>query len=103
MNIERLKATGLEMTEAIRSAVETELARLDPLLARWGEATTAHVEVGKSTAHHHKGPFFRAEINLEIPGKLLRAEEEGEDLYVALKEAARTLERELVKEKELRG
>ena len=100
MTINRIKATGIELTDAIKNAVEKELAALDERIARWGDAVSADVEVGKTTNHHHKGEIFRAEANLHIPGKTLRAEETAEDLYAAIKEMARTLGREVVKEKE---
>jgi putative sigma-54 modulation protein len=103
MTINRIKGTGIELTDAIKDAVETELALLDPMVERWGDAVSADVEVGKTTQHHHKGEIFRAEVNLQIPGKLLRAEDENEDLYVAIKNVGDTLRRELNKEKELRG
>jgi len=103
MTINRIKGTGIELTDAIKDAVETELALLDPMVERWGDAASADVEVGKTTQHHHKGEIFRAEVNLQIPGKLLRAEDENEDLYVAIKNVGDTLRRELNKEKELRG
>lgn len=103
MTINRIKATDIELTDAIKDAVERDLSVLDPLLVRWGETVSVDVEVGKTSQHHHKGEIFRAEINLQIPGKLLRAEEEREDLYAAIKEAVRKIERDLVKEKELRG
>ena len=103
MKINRIKGTGIDLTDAIKDAVESEMATLDPMLERWGDAASADVEVGKTTQHHHKGDIFRAEVNLQIPGKLLRAEDENEDLYVAIKNVADTLSRELNKEKELRG
>ncbi len=103
MTINRIKGTNIELTDAIKDAVESELATLDALCERWGEAVSADVEVGKTSEHHHKGEIFRAEVNLQIPGKLLRAEDENEDLYVAIKNVADTLQRELVKEKDLRG
>lgn len=102
MIINRIKATNIELTDAIREAVETELAAHDALVERWGDAATADVEVGKTSNHHHKGEIFRAEVNLQIPGKLLRAEHEDEDLYAAIKEVADMLGRDLVKEKGLR-
>ncbi len=103
MTIDRIKATGIELTDAIKEAVEKDLASLDALTSRWGDAVTADVEVGKTTNHHHKGEIFRAEINLHVSGKTLRAEETAEDLYAAIKEAVRTLGREVVKEKERKG
>lgn len=103
MQIARIKGTNMDLTDAIKDAVASELASLDARVERWGDAVMADVEVGRTTHHHHKGEVFRAEVNLTIPGKLLRAEDENEDLYVAIKNVAGTLGRELDKEKELRG
>ncbi len=103
MKINRIKGTNLDLTDAIKDAVANELSALDPMVERWGDAASADVEVGRTTNHHHKGEVFRAEVNLQIPGKLLRAEDENEDLYIAIKNVAGTLGRELNKEKELRG
>jgi putative sigma-54 modulation protein len=103
MIINRIKGTNMELTDAIKSAVAAELATLDARLERWGTAVFADVEVGKTSNHHQKGDIFRAEVNLQIPGKLLRAENVNEDLYVALKNVVSTLERDLEKEKEIRG
>lgn len=103
MNIQRIKGTNMELTEAIKDAVADELAALDTRVERWGTAVSADVEVGRTSNHHQKGEVFRAEINLTIPGKLLRAEDENEDLYVAIKNVVGTLGRELEKEKEIRG
>ena len=47
-----------------------------------------------------KGPFFRAEINLTIPNRMLRAVSEHEDLYVAIRDAAKILYQDLAKEKD---
>ena len=100
MKLDALKATQIELTDAIKTAVDEALDRLAKFTERYGEAVSAHVEVGKSTEHHHKGPFFRAEINLKIPGKLLRAECEREDLYAALHEVESDLARQLHDEKD---
>lgn len=100
MTIDRIKATGIELTDAIKDAVEKDLAALEAMTERFGDAAAVDVEVGKTTNHHHKGEIFRAEMNLHIPGKTIRVEETAEDLYAAIKEAARTLGREVVKEKE---
>lgn len=100
MTIDRIKATGIELTDAIKDAVEKDLASLESMTARFGDGVSVDVEVGKTTNHHHKGEIFRAEMSLRIPGKTIRVEETAEDLYAAIKEAVRTLGREVVKEKE---
>ena len=100
MKLDALKATNIELTDGIKTAVEHTLAHLDPLCERFDGAASAHVEVAKTTEHHHKGKIFRAEINLKIPGKLLRAEAEEEDLYAAIEAVEATLKRELMKDKD---
>jgi len=100
MKIDRIKATNIELTDAIRAAVEAEVMSLAPLAGRFDGAATAQVEVGKPSNHHHTGDVFHAEINLTIPGKLLRAEAEGPDLYVVIKDATKRMHTELAKEKD---
>ena len=100
MKLDRIKATNIELTEAIRTAIVAEMATLDHLTQRYGESAAAQIEVGKTTQHHHKGPFFRAEINVVIPGGMLRAEAEHEDLYTAIKDATKKMHHELAHAKD---
>jgi len=58
------------------------------------------VEVGRTTLHHRKGEIFRAEGQLKLPGKSLRAEAQSEDLKIAINEVKDELQRELKKYKE---
>jgi len=53
------------------------------------------VEVGKTTLHHQKGDIFRAEAQMHLPEKSLRAEAEREDLKLAITEVKDELQREL--------
>jgi len=91
-----IKTKDIELTDAIRAAIEERMAKLDTLLERFGEAVDTEVEVGKTTAHHAKGPFFRAEVHVRLPGKLVYADAEGEDLYIAVREARDKAERQIV-------
>ena len=63
-----------------------------PVLVAW-------VEIGKETRHHKKGPFFRAECQIKLPGKSVRAESFSKDLRTAITEVKDELQRELKKEK----
>ncbi len=65
----------------------------------------AWVEVEKTTLHHKKGPVFRAECQLRLPGQSIRAEAVSEDLRLAINEVKDKLQREFkqYKEKSLRG
>jgi len=101
MTIISTKATNIELTEAIKNYLEEKLARVGKMTVDYDPVAKMAVEVGKSTEHHHKGPFFFCELTLEIPGdKLLLARDEKEDLYAAIDAAEDQLRRQLVERKE---
>ena len=96
----KIKASKIELTEAIEAAINEKLGGLDKY---FDNIIGIEVEVGKTTAHHHKGDVFRAEANLEVPQKMIRAEAETDDLYKSLTEIKDKLKIELVKYKETRS
>lgn len=96
----RIKATGITLTAAIREAIESKIGAIEPKLKRFGDVPMLEVEVAKTTKHHKTGPFFRAEAKLRLPGKDIYVESVGEDLYVAIVEVKRALERGIVERKE---
>lgn len=101
MKLNRIKATGLEMTGAMRTAVDKVMANLNKYAERFGEAAFADIELEKTTNHHNKGQIYRAEINVSVPQKgILRADADDEDLYVAIDKAEEDISRELRKLKE---
>ncbi|MCX6779357.1 MAG: ribosome-associated translation inhibitor RaiA [Candidatus Magasanikbacteria bacterium] len=96
-----IKATGIELTQAISDYVNEKIGGLEKYLKRMDNgAVEAKVEVGRSTLHHNKGKIFRAEINLTIPGGLLRAEESSEDLYTSIDLVHDEMKRQIVSYKE---
>lgn len=95
-----IKATGIELTDAIRSFVQEKLDALDAKTARFGDVVRAEVEVGKTSAHHNKGPVFRAEIHVRLPGKVVYVEATHEDLYTSVIDAQKEAEREIIRHKE---
>jgi ribosomal subunit interface protein len=69
----------------------------------WGKGrpkVEAWVEIGKTTLHHQKGPFFKAECQMRLPGKSLRAEAKASNLKRAIVEVKDELQRELKQYKE---
>jgi ribosomal subunit interface protein len=94
----KIKATKMEMTPALEQAVNEKFGNLDKY---FDNIIGCEVEIGKTTAHHHKGDVFRAEVNLEVPKKIIRAEAETDDLYKAMTEVKDKLKIELVKYKEM--
>ncbi len=84
MNI-NIKATNIELTDAIREYVEKRLEGLDTLLSNSQEELMIQVEVGKTTNHHKSGEdVYMAEVNMRTEGKLLRSRAETGDLYAAI-------------------
>ena len=100
MNISSLKATNMELTEAIRTYVNEKLALLDDLRSKGEFVVVSHMEVGKSSQHHKKGPYYFAEIDLQVQKNLFRAREEAEDLYAAIDLAKDELKRQLLNRKD---
>ncbi|MEK7203285.1 MAG: ribosome-associated translation inhibitor RaiA [Patescibacteria group bacterium] len=78
-----IKATNIELTDKIKSYIQEKVDMLEKFL---GEIQTLNVnfEVELTTHHHLKGQIYRAEINLEVPGELLRVEKTEKDLFKAI-------------------
>lgn len=96
-----IKATKMEMTPAIESFVMEKIGSLEKY---FDNIIGVEVEVGLTSGHHNKGDIFRAEINLEVPKKVLRAEVETDDLYKSITAAKDVMKNEMIKYKEtLRG
>jgi ribosomal subunit interface protein len=77
----KIKATNIELTEAIRSHVDTRLQSIEKFLPNDTDAL-CEVEVERTTVSD--GETFRAEFNLTYDGTMHRSEERTNDLYVAI-------------------
>lgn len=100
-----IKATNIELTEAIRNYLEEKLNALDRILPAGDDSTMAQAEVGKDTKHHHTGEVFRAEVNLHFAGHQVYAVAFDQDLYAAIdqvqEETARQINSRLEKKNTL--
>jgi len=94
-----IKATGIELTPALRSYVEDKVGALEKLVESH-IAAQADVEIGQTTHHHQSGNIFRCEINLMVEGKLTRVVAKEEDLYAAIDVAKDQLLDEVRKHKD---
>lgn len=79
----RLKSTKLEMTEAIASYFQNKMDMLDKYLGDI-QVLNCDCEIEKIAGEQKSGKVFRAEVNLEVPGSLLRVEKESSDMYKAI-------------------
>jgi len=97
-----LKTKNFEITPNIKTYLQQKLDSLDKFLSN-DESIFADVELAKTTKHHQKGDIFRAEVNLTVPGRLIRAVAEEWDLRVAIDTVKDELQRNIkdVKEKNL--
>lgn len=84
MNI-NIKATGIELTDAIRDYVDKRLEAVVKLLQD-DSASMVNVEVGKTTQHHRHGDIFKADIHITGSHRDLYVSSERSDLYAAIDE-----------------
>ncbi|PIZ95312.1 MAG: ribosomal subunit interface protein [Candidatus Magasanikbacteria bacterium CG_4_10_14_0_2_um_filter_37_12] len=75
------QATGVDMTDAIKEYVEEKIGGLEKY---FDNIQKAEVDVGMHSHHHQKGKVYYAELNLYVPGKMIRMVKEAEDLYKAI-------------------
>jgi len=81
-----IKYTGVDSTPAIEEYINEKIGALAKFIQGLEKGTElkAFVEIGRTTKHHQKGPVFRAECNVEVPGTILRVEHEDWDIRVAI-------------------
>ncbi len=82
-----IKGTNLELHEDLKAYAEEKIGSLKKFLEGidlGGNRVLARVELAKTTQHHQQGDIYMAEVNLELPRKLLRSVVEGDDIYKAI-------------------
>lgn len=94
----QIKSTKLEMTDAIRDYIQEKVDMLEKYIGQI-PVLNCHFEVEK-VSHSHSGEIFRAEINLDLNGELLRVEKTEEDMYKAIDKVKDHMEQMIIKFKE---
>lgn len=92
----RVYGKNLKISPQVESHVREELKNLEKFIEK-RFISESKIEVGITSFHHRKGDIYRAEINLRLPGKLLRAEEEAESIHTAINIVKEELERQIKK------
>ena len=92
-------AKNIDLTEELKKYILEKILHLEKFMPEGKEILVA-AEVSKTTNHHRKGEVFYAEIQMDFPGKSLRATATREDLEAAILEARDEAEREIKKFKE---
>lgn len=95
MNI-NIKATNMDLTDPIREYAEE---KVQSLVKFFDKIKQADIDVGMKSHHHNKGKVYYAEVNLQIPGRILRVSKNSETLYKAIDKVKDHLKVELEKVK----
>ena len=85
METTKIRATNTTLTSAITDYVNAKLGKsvLEKFAGSY-EILGVEVDIGKTSEHHNNGEIFRAEVNVEVKGKILRAVSDKEDLCAAI-------------------
>lgn len=92
-----IKATNAKLTPEAHEFINEKISSLSKYC---DGVIKADVEVGLTTFHHQKGDIYKAEVNLSVPKKVLRAEVETDDIVKAINQVRDKLKMELIKYKE---
>jgi ribosomal subunit interface protein len=79
-----LKATNLDLTPEIKKAIEEKISTLDKFISHIDTSVEAFIEVAIKTRHHKKGKIYYAEVNIKIPGGIIRSEAKEDNIYKAI-------------------
>ncbi|WP_183987174.1 ribosome hibernation-promoting factor, HPF/YfiA family [Deinobacterium chartae] len=93
MNIYQFSGRNVEITEALRNYVSSKLERLD----RFNDAITDAKVVMTVRDTRDADRRNRIEVQLNVPGGIIRAEEHNADMYAAADKVVDVLERQLRK------
>jgi len=92
-----IKTTNFELTVAVKQYVQDKTGGLHKY---FNNIQQVDVECGKTRTGQQKGNIFFCEINVSVPGKLLRYRKETNELYKAINEAKKGIQIEIKKYKE---
>lgn len=93
----RIKATDVELTDELKQHIQKKMDMLEKYL---GDVQVLNCDVEVSVEpgpHQNKGKIYRAEVNLEVPGDLLRVEKTEEYLHKAVDKVKDHLARSIKK------
>jgi putative sigma-54 modulation protein len=98
-----IKTKGISLNEELSDFIEEKIGSIKKFVSvlqkeeagKGKSLSEAFVEIEKETRHHQTGPFFRAEVQLPLPGRSLRAEAKSEDIRMAIVKVKDELQQEI--------
>ena len=97
----KIKATKLDLTEEIKDYVQEKMDMLERYLGNI-TPTNCDVEVAVAVGDQNKGKIYRCEVNLFVPGELLRVEKTEKELFKAIDKVKDHMQRSIKRYKEKR-
>lgn len=82
-----IKGTNLELHNDLKDYAEEKIGGLKKFMEDidlGGNRVVARIELAKTTQHHQQGDIYRAEVNLELPKKMMRSVVESDDIYKSI-------------------
>ncbi len=95
MEIKTIKVTNYKLDVITKDYLLKKMVGLHKFFKHFSLPQDLFIEIGKTTKHHKKGKFFRAEAVLKLAGKILRAESEEYDLRAAIDAVYNELARQI--------
>ncbi len=95
MNIYKLIGRNIEVTDAMRQYAEDKISKLERIT---DQVVDASIVMSYDT-NKHAGSPAKVEVQLNVPGGVIRAEERALDTYAATDLVAEKLERQLLRYK----
>ncbi len=89
----QVKGKGMSVTDALFNHAEQKLEKLTRILPPWDEATSIELELSVERNKKIERDQI-AEVTVRTKGPVLRVRESADDMYVAIDQAARKLERQ---------
>ncbi len=92
---------SIDSSPALETYLQKKFAQLEKFVVALAKTNPAEliIELERTTNHHRKGPVYRAVAKLHLAKITLRAEEEADDIYIAIDAAKDTLREEIEKYK----
>lgn len=82
-----IKGTNLELHNDLKEYVHEKIGGLKKFIENENmdpSSITVRVELARTTRHHQHGEVYKAEVNLQLPKKMLRNVVESDDIYKAI-------------------
>ncbi len=95
----KIQATKIDLDDRLKKYIQEKMDKLEKYLGRVA-VINCDVEVAKEFGEQHNGKIYRAEVNLTVPGDLLRVEKMEKDIYKAIDKVKDHLARSIKRYKE---